>query len=107
MKSDTPLLSRHFPAAEVNLNQRLLRAQQTHVTRQLLSQLSGLLSQGNNRRAVSDFIRQQYGQTALNQLTPEQLKMSLRCSNKANWQSRNHSNAHQLLARCYLLSIIR
>lgn len=74
MKSDTPLLSRHFPAAEVNLNQRLLHAQQTHVTRQLLSQLSGLLSQGNNRQAVSDFIRQQYGQTALNQLTPEQLK---------------------------------
>ncbi|HCB26797.1 MAG TPA: flagella biosynthesis regulator Flk, partial [Citrobacter freundii] len=74
VKSDTPLQSRHFPAAEQNLNQRLGVAQQNHVNRQVLSQLTELLSQGNNRQAVSDFIRQQYGQTALSQLTPEQLK---------------------------------
>ena len=74
VKSYTPLLSRHFPAAEQNLTQRLSVAQQNHANRQVLSQLTELLSQGNNRQAVSDFIRQQYGQTALSQLTPEQLK---------------------------------
>lgn len=74
VKSDTPLLSRHFPAAEHNLSQRLNAARQNHANRQVLSQLTELLSQGNNRQAVSDFIRQQYGQTALSQLTPDQLK---------------------------------
>ncbi|WP_336219503.1 flagella biosynthesis regulator Flk [Citrobacter amalonaticus] len=74
VKSDTPLLSRHFPAAEQNLNQRLGVAQQNHANRQVLSQLTELLNLGNNRQAVSDFIRQNYAQTALSQLTPEQLK---------------------------------
>lgn len=74
VKSDTPLLSRHFPAAEQNLNQRLGVAQQNHANRQVLSQLTELLGLGNNRQAVSDFIRQNYAQTALSQLTPEQLK---------------------------------
>ena len=74
VKSDTPLLSRHFPAAEQNLNQRLDVARQNHANRQVLSQLTELLSQGNNRQAVSDFVRQQYGQSALSQLTPDQLK---------------------------------
>lgn len=77
LKRDAPLLSRHFPAAEQNLNQRLETAQQTHSPRQVLSQLTELLSQGNNRQAVSDFIRQQFGQAALSQLTPEQLKTVL------------------------------
>ncbi|MFH0473751.1 flagella biosynthesis regulator [Kluyvera ascorbata] len=74
VKSDTPLLSRHFPAAEQNLNQRIGTAEQNFSMRQTLSQLTELLGQGNNRQAVSDFIRQQYGQTALNQLTLPQLK---------------------------------
>lgn len=74
VKSDTPLLSRHFPAAEQNLTQRLGVAQQNHAHRQVLSQLTELLSQGNNRQAVSDYVRQQYGQTALSQLRPEQLR---------------------------------
>ncbi|MTH46387.1 flagella biosynthesis regulator Flk [Intestinirhabdus alba] len=77
VKSGSPLLSRHFPAAEQNLNQRLEAATQNHATRQVLAQLTGLLNQGNNRQAVSDFIRQQFGQTALSQLTPEQLKTVL------------------------------
>ncbi len=77
LANDTPLLSRHFPAAEQNLNQRLNSAQQTHETRQILQQLSELLPRGNNRQAVSDFIRQQFGHTALSQLTPEQLKVVL------------------------------
>lgn len=74
LKSDAQLLSRHFPAAEQNLNQRLQTAQQTHTVRQVVAQLTELLNKGNNRQAVSDYIRQQYGQTTLSQLTPDQLK---------------------------------
>lgn len=74
IKDDAPLLSHHFPAAEQNLTQRLGVVQQNYTNRQVLSQLTELLDIGNNRRAVSDLIRQQYGQTALSQLTPDQLK---------------------------------
>ena len=77
LNNATPLQSRHFPAAEQNLNQRLNAAQQNHTTRQMVSQLTELLGQGNNRQAVSDFIRQQFGHTALSQLAPEQLKTVL------------------------------
>lgn len=78
LKNDSPLLARHFPAAEQNLNQRMNAAEQKLSTRQTLSQLTELLGQGNNRQAVSDYIRQQYGQTALSQLTPQQLNNVLR-----------------------------
>ena len=74
LKQEMPLQSRHFPAAEQNLNQRLTSAESTHSGRQLLSQLTELLNVGNNRQAASDYIRQQFGQTALRQLSPEQLK---------------------------------
>ncbi|MDK9364793.1 MULTISPECIES: flagella biosynthesis regulator Flk [Lelliottia] len=77
LKNESPLLSRHFPAAEQNLNLRLTTAQQNHTTRQVVSQLTELLGQGNNRQAVSEFIRQQFGQTTLSQLTPDQLKTVL------------------------------
>lgn len=77
LKADSPLLARHFPAAEQNLNQRLTLTQNTQVTRQTIHQLTQLLPQGNNRQVVSDFIRQQFGQTALSQLTPAQLKTVL------------------------------
>ncbi|QFG76450.1 flagella biosynthesis regulator Flk [Raoultella planticola] len=74
LKGDAPLLACHFSAAENNLNQRLTVAQQNHHQRQILAQLSELLSQGNNRQAVSDYIRQHYGQTTLHALTQEQLQ---------------------------------
>ena len=77
VRNDAPLQSRQFPAAEQNQNQRINTAQQNHTTRQIVAQLTELLGQGNNRQAVSDFIRQQYGQTALGQLTPDQLKTVL------------------------------
>lgn len=77
LKNNTPMQSRHFPAAEQNLNQRLAGAQQTHETRQVLQQLNNLLSQGNNRQAVSNYIRQEFGHTALSQLSPDQLKTVL------------------------------
>ena len=74
VKRDTPLQSRHFPAPAQNLNQRLGVAQHNHVNLPVLSRLTELLSQGNNRHARRDFIPQQDGQTALSQLTPAQSK---------------------------------
>ena len=49
LSGDSPLLSRHFPAAEHNLAQRLLAAQKSHSARQLLAQLGEYLRLGNNR----------------------------------------------------------
>lgn len=77
LKHDRPLGAQHFSAAEENLNQRLAAAQSAVSTRQVIQQLTTLLSRGNHRQAVSDFIRQQYGQTALSQLTTGQLKTVL------------------------------
>ncbi len=53
LSGDSPLLSRHFPAAEHNLAQRLLAAQKSHSARQLLAQLGEYLRLGNNRQAVT------------------------------------------------------
>lgn len=78
LKNDSPLLAQHFPAAEKNLNQRLTHVQTTQAARQVIhQQLAELLPQGNNRQTVSHFIRQQFGQTALSQLTEAQLKTVL------------------------------
>ncbi|EXU74740.1 flagella biosynthesis regulator Flk [Erwinia mallotivora] len=77
VKNDEGLLSRHFPAAEQFLNTRLAQVQNTHATRQLFQQLTDLLPQGNNRQAVSDFIRQQFGHTVLSSLNPDQLRQVL------------------------------
>lgn len=77
MKSKALFLSRHFPAAEHNLKQKLTCALEKQATRQVLQQLTELLGQGNNRQAVSDFIRQHFGHTALSQLTQEQLRTVL------------------------------
>ena len=71
------LLARHFQPAEQLLQTRLTQAQQNHAGRQLLQQLAELLPQGNNRQAVSDFIRQQFGHTVLSQLSPPQLQQVL------------------------------
>ncbi|WP_243077500.1 flagella biosynthesis regulator Flk [Pantoea sp. MQR6] len=77
VKSDAELQSRHFPAAEQYLTVRLTQAQTGHATRQLMTQLTDLLPQGNNRQAVSDFIRQQFGQTVLSALSQDQLRQVL------------------------------
>lgn len=77
LPGDSPLLSRHFPAAEHNLAQRLLAAQKSYSARRLLAQLGEYLRLGNNRQAVTDYIRNNFGQTPLNQLSPEQLKTIL------------------------------
>lgn len=77
VKNDAGLLSRHFSVAEQFLTERLAQVQTTHATRQLFQQLTDLLAQGNNRQAVSDFIRQQFGHTVLSTLTPDQLRQVL------------------------------
>ncbi|KAB8312182.1 flagella biosynthesis regulator Flk [Erwinia endophytica] len=77
VKNDAGLLSHHFPAAEQFLNTRLSQVQNTHASRQLFQQLSDLLPQGNNRQAVSDFIRQQFGLTVLSSLNPDQMRQVL------------------------------
>ena len=77
LKGDSPLLACHFSAAEASLNQRLAAAQDNHHHRQTFAQLSDLLGQGNNRQAVSDYIRQHYGQTALHALSQTQLETIL------------------------------
>ena len=77
VKSEAELQSRHFPAAEQHLNGRLTQVQNSLATRQLLQQLLEKLPQGNNRQAVSDFIRQRFGHTVLSQLSPPQLQQVL------------------------------
>ncbi|QCR35452.1 flagella biosynthesis regulator Flk [Nissabacter sp. SGAir0207] len=66
-----------FPQAEHNLQARLSSAQESHASRQLLQQLTELLPLGNNRQAVSDFIRQSFGHTVLSQLSHAQLQQVL------------------------------
>ncbi|CCG87868.1 flagella biosynthesis regulator Flk [Erwinia piriflorinigrans] len=77
VKNDAGLQARHFPQAEQFLNVRLAQVQDSHATRQLQQQLSELLPTGNNRQAVSDFIRQQFGHTVLSSLNPDQLRQVL------------------------------
>lgn len=77
VRNDTELQSQHFAAAEHYLNGRLSRVQNSHATHQLLQQLQDKLPLGNNRQAVSDFIRQQFNQTVLSALTPDQLRQVL------------------------------
>lgn len=68
------LTAGQFPKAESILQGKLSHAQEGHATRQLLQHLTELLPQGNNRQAVSDFIRQNFGHTVLSQLSHEQLQ---------------------------------
>ncbi|WP_434460948.1 flagella biosynthesis regulator Flk [Serratia plymuthica] len=75
--NSSELLARHFQPAEQLLQNRLNQVQQSHASRQLLQQLTELLPQGNNRQAVSDFIRQQFGHTVLSQLSHPQLQQVL------------------------------
>lgn len=77
VSSDAELLASHFPTAENWLNEQLKLEQSNHLTRRQLQQLTELLPQGNNRQAVSEFIRHQFGQTVLSALTQDQLQQVL------------------------------
>ena len=74
---DTELNASQFERAESFLVSKLGQAQDGHATRQLMQQLTELLPLGNNRQAVSDFIRQNFGHTVLSQLSHAQLEKVL------------------------------
>lgn len=71
------VMSRHFSAAQELLQARLDQAQATHGNSQLIQQLTELLPIGNNRQAVSDYIRQYFGHTVLSALDQSQLQQVL------------------------------
>ena len=77
VSGDAELLSSHFPEAEKWLQGVLKQEQNNHLARRQLQQLTDLLPQGNNRQAVSEYIRQQFGQTVLSALTQAQLQQVL------------------------------
>ena len=74
LSSSSELLARHFQPAEQLLQTRLLQAQENHASHQLRQHLTELRPQGNNRQAVSDFIRQNFGHTVLSQLSHAELQ---------------------------------
>ena len=100
LKGDTPLLARHFSAAEASLNQRLAAAQDNHHHRQTLAQLSDLLGQGNNRQAVSDYIRQHYGKRRCMPSARRNWSTFCICCSVVSCLSRSRSSARRPSARC-------
>ncbi|KHS84011.1 flagella biosynthesis regulator Flk [Pectobacterium carotovorum] len=74
LAENNELLSRHYQPAEQILQTRLTQAQDSSGRQQLLQRLTDMLSQGNNRQAVSNFIQQQFGSTTLSALTKTQLQ---------------------------------
>ncbi|MEQ9888196.1 flagella biosynthesis regulator Flk [Pectobacterium zantedeschiae] len=74
LADNNELLSRHYQPAEQILQTRLTQAQDSGERQPLLQRLTDMLSQGNNRQAVSDFIRQQFGSTTLSSLNKTQLQ---------------------------------
>ncbi|MCV9879540.1 flagella biosynthesis regulator Flk [Brenneria izbisi] len=74
LTENAELQSRHYQPAEQLLQTRLTQAQDNGERQQLLQRVTDMLSQGNNRQAVSDFIRQQFGHTVLGSLSKAQLK---------------------------------
>ncbi|POD99817.1 flagella biosynthesis regulator Flk [Pectobacterium odoriferum] len=74
LAENNELLSRHYQPAEQILQTRLTQAQDIGGRQQLLQRLTDMLSQGNNRQAVSNFIQQQFGSTTLSALNKTQLQ---------------------------------
>lgn len=74
LAENNELMSRHYQPAEQILQTRLTQAQDSGGRQQLLQRLTDMLSQGNNRQAVSNFIQQQFGSTTLSALTKTQLQ---------------------------------
>ncbi|MCL6324167.1 flagella biosynthesis regulator Flk [Pectobacterium polaris] len=74
LADNNELLSRHYQPAEQILQTRLTQAQDSGGRQQLLQRLTDMLSQGNNRQAVSNFIQQQFGSTTLSALNKTQLQ---------------------------------
>ena len=74
VSNDQSLQSLHFEPALFWLQQRLKQQQQSYHLRRLQQQLTDRLAIGNNRQAVSQYIRHAYGQTVLSALTIQQLQ---------------------------------
>ncbi|ACX87260.1 flagella assembly protein [Pectobacterium parmentieri WPP163] len=74
LAENNELQSRHYQPAEQILQTRLTQAQDNSGRQPLLQRLTEMLPQGNNRQAVSDFIRQQFGSTTLSALSKTQLQ---------------------------------
>lgn len=74
LAENNELLSRHYQPAEQILQTRLTQAQDSSGRQQLLQRLTDMLSQGNNRQTVSNFIQQQFGSTTLSALNKTQLQ---------------------------------
>ncbi|WP_225182269.1 flagella biosynthesis regulator Flk [Pectobacterium aroidearum] len=74
LAENSELQSRHYQPAEQILQTRLTQAQDNGGRQQLLQRLTDMLSQGNNRQAVSDFIQQRFGSTTLSALNKTQLQ---------------------------------
>lgn len=75
--NEQSLQARHFEPALLWLQQRLQQQQQSHQLRRLQQQLTERLAVGNNRQAVSQYIRQYHGQTVLSALSIQQLQRLL------------------------------
>ncbi|AFJ46329.1 hypothetical protein [Shimwellia blattae] len=75
--ASVPLTAAHFPAAVQCLNQRLSQAKESASDRHQMVLLTQLLQQGNNRRAVSLYIREHFGQSVLSQLSATQIQQIL------------------------------
>lgn len=74
LAENSELQSRHYQPAEQILQTRLTQAQDSGGRQQLIQRLTDMLSQGNNRQAVSDFIQQRFGSTTLSALNKTQLQ---------------------------------
>ncbi|MEC5318249.1 flagella biosynthesis regulator Flk [Brenneria populi subsp. brevivirga] len=70
------LSSRHYQPAEQLLQTQLTAAQKPDDSgrQQLMQRLTAMLPEGDNRQAVSDFIRRQFGHTVLSSLDNTQLQ---------------------------------
>ncbi|MEH0873990.1 flagella biosynthesis regulator Flk [Pectobacterium cacticida] len=74
LADNNELLARHYRPAEQILQARLTQAQSNDGRQLVLQRLTEMLTQGNNRQAVSHFIQQQFGSTTLSSLNKTQLQ---------------------------------
>ncbi|MEC5343617.1 flagella biosynthesis regulator Flk [Brenneria populi] len=76
LTENAELSSRHYQPAEQLLQTQLTAAQKPDDSgrQQLMQRLTAMLPEGDNRQAVSDFIRRQFGHTVLSSLDNTQLQ---------------------------------
>lgn len=79
LATNQALSAQYFSAAERSLQAQVSQAQAQHSAERqpLLQRITELLPQGNNSQLVSQFLRQEFGHSALNALTQPQLQRVL------------------------------